>query len=69
MITLEDCVAMSGLTLDEVDAIAEHEHIPEAGTVPLCGNSIGTDRRFLARFLPDIENYLHYRRRCVELGG
>jgi oligoribonuclease len=36
------------------------EHIP-AGTVPLCGNSIGTDRRFLAAWLPDIENYLHYR--------
>ena len=36
-------------------------HIPEARTVPLCGNSIGTDRRFLARWLPDIENFLHYR--------
>jgi len=29
--------------------------------VPLCGNSIGTDRRFLARHLPDIEGFLHYR--------
>jgi oligoribonuclease len=37
------------------------EHVPEAGTVPLCGNSIGTDRRFLAAALPDIEEYLHYR--------
>jgi oligoribonuclease len=36
-------------------------HIPEPGTVPLCGNSIGTDRRFLAAWLPDIEAYLHYR--------
>ena len=34
---------------------------PTARTVPLCGNSIGTDRRFLAAYLPDIENYLHYR--------
>jgi oligoribonuclease len=34
---------------------------PEPGTVPLCGNSIGTDRRFLATYLPDIERYLHYR--------
>ncbi len=33
----------------------------EPVTVPLCGNSIGTDRRFLAAYLPDIENYLHYR--------
>jgi oligoribonuclease len=36
-------------------------HVPEERTVPLCGNSIGTDRRFLAAQLPDIENYLHYR--------
>ncbi len=36
-------------------------HAPEARTVPLCGNSIGTDRRFLAAHLPEIENYLHYR--------
>ncbi len=37
------------------------EHVPEPRTVPLCGNSIGTDRRFLATYLPDIENHLHYR--------
>jgi oligoribonuclease len=37
------------------------QHVPVARTVPLCGNSIGTDRRFLAAYLPEIENYLHYR--------
>jgi oligoribonuclease len=37
------------------------EHVPEARTVPLCGNSIGTDRRFLAAYLPEIEEHLHYR--------
>lgn len=37
------------------------EHVPEPRTVPLCGNSIGTDRRFLAVHLPEIEEYLHYR--------
>lgn len=36
-------------------------HIPEPRTIPLCGNSIGTDRRFLARWFPEIEDYLHYR--------
>ncbi len=36
------------------------EHTP-AGQVPLCGNSIGTDRRFLAAFLPEVEAHLHYR--------
>ena len=33
----------------------------EHRSVPLCGNSIGTDRRFLAAYLPDIEEFLHYR--------
>jgi len=37
------------------------QHVPEPRSVPLCGNSIGTDRRFLARYLPEIENHLHYR--------
>lgn len=37
------------------------QHVAEPRTVPLCGNSIGTDRRFLAAYLPDIENFLHYR--------
>jgi oligoribonuclease len=36
-------------------------HVPEARTVPLCGNSIGTDRRFLAAHLPEVEEWLHYR--------
>ena len=36
-------------------------HVPEPRTVPLCGNSIATDRRFLAALLPDIEHWLHYR--------
>ncbi|MGH9186863.1 MAG: oligoribonuclease [Acidimicrobiales bacterium] len=36
-------------------------HVPEPRTVPLCGNSIGTDRRFLAEYLRDIERWLHYR--------
>jgi oligoribonuclease len=36
-------------------------HIPEPRSVPLCGNSIGTDRRFLARWFPEIEDFLHYR--------
>ena len=31
------------------------------GAVPLCGNSIGQDRRFLARYMPKLEAFLHYR--------
>jgi oligoribonuclease len=37
------------------------EHISEPRSVPLCGNSIGTDRRFLAQWFPEIEDFLHYR--------
>ncbi len=37
------------------------QHLPEAGTVPLCGNSIATDRRFLARYLPEVDAWFHYR--------
>jgi len=37
------------------------EHIAQPHTVPLAGNSIGTDRRFLAAQLPEIEDFLHYR--------
>jgi oligoribonuclease len=36
-------------------------HVPQERSVPLCGNSIGTDRRFLAAQLPEIEQWLHYR--------
>ncbi|GAB3117287.1 oligoribonuclease [Streptomyces calidiresistens] len=37
------------------------EHVPEPGRAPLCGNSVGTDRGFLARYMPELEAYLHYR--------
>jgi oligoribonuclease len=37
------------------------EHLPAAGTVPLCGNSIATDRRFLVRHLPEVDAWFHYR--------
>ena len=36
-------------------------HVPAAGTAPLCGNSIGVDRRFLDHQLPALDQYLHYR--------
>lgn len=35
-------------------------HVP-AGTSPMCGNSICQDRRFLARWMPQLEGYFHYR--------
>jgi len=35
--------------------------VPERRTAPLCGNSIGTDRGFLARDMPELDDHLHYR--------
>jgi oligoribonuclease len=37
------------------------QHVPTASSAPLCGNSIGTDRRFLARYMTELDEYLHYR--------
>jgi oligoribonuclease len=57
-------IESSSLTLEEAgrQTLAFlREHVPERATVPLCGNSIGTDRRFLAAYLPEIEEWLHYR--------
>jgi oligoribonuclease len=36
-------------------------HVPDSGKAPLAGNSVGTDRGFLARDMPQLEGYLHYR--------
>jgi oligoribonuclease len=61
---LLDAITASTLTLEEAGAqtLAFLKlHIPESRTVPLAGNSIGTDRRFLATYLPDVEEFLHYR--------
>ena len=57
-------IEASSLTLAEAGAQTLaflKRHIPQPRTVPLAGNSIGTDRRFLAQLLPEIEDYLHYR--------
>jgi oligoribonuclease len=37
------------------------QHVPESRKVPLCGNSIATDRSFLARDMPELDDFLHYR--------
>ena len=61
---LLEAIKASTISLEEAGAQTLEfikQHVPEPVTVPLCGNSIGTDRRFLTAYLPDIENYLHYR--------
>ncbi|ABM56114.1 oligoribonuclease [Verminephrobacter eiseniae] len=60
---LIDKVKASGIT----EAQAEQQiiaflsqYVPK-GQVPMCGNSIGQDRRFLARYMPELERFFHYR--------
>lgn len=61
---LLQAIEASTVTLEEAGAQTLaflKEHVPAPRTVPLAGNSIGTDRRFLAAYLPAIEDHLHYR--------
>jgi oligoribonuclease len=53
-----------GVTLEEAEARVlayVREYVPEAGRAPLAGNSVATDRGFLARDLPALDSHLHYR--------
>jgi oligoribonuclease len=57
-------IKTSTVSLEEAGAATLEfikQHVPVPSTVPLCGNSIGMDRRFLTAYLPEIENWLHYR--------
>lgn len=36
------------------------QYVPK-GVAPMCGNSIGQDRRFLVRYMPELERFFHYR--------
>jgi oligoribonuclease len=57
-------ISASTVSLDEAHAQTlayVRTHVPAPGTAPLCGNSIGTDRRFLDRYMHDLDTFLHYR--------
>lgn len=57
-------IERSTLTLEDAGEQAieyTKQFVPEPGTAPMCGNSIGVDRRFLDRYLPELDRYLHYR--------
>lgn len=61
---LTEAVRASTITLGDAERqIVDYVrgHVPEAKTAPLCGNSIATDRGFLARDMPALDGYLHYR--------
>ncbi len=60
---LLDRVRKSSVSMLEAEAqtLAFLESWVEKDTAPLCGNSIWQDRRFLSRYMPTLESYLHYR--------
>lgn len=65
---LLDAIRASKVTVAEAEAATLEflkQHAPEPNKLPLCGNSIGTDRRFLLRYMPSIEDHLHYR--CIDV--
>ena len=54
----------AGLTMREAEEQVlayVRQHVPEPRKAPLAGNTIGTDRMFLARDMPELENWMHYR--------
>lgn len=51
-----DVTAAQEMVLDYI-----RSYVPSPKTAPLCGNSIATDRGFLARDMPELDEFLHYR--------
>jgi oligoribonuclease len=61
---LTEAVAASTVTVAEAEQQVlafVREHVPSARSAPLAGNSIHADRAFLARYMPALEAYVHYR--------
>jgi oligoribonuclease len=61
---LTDAVRKSTTTLGEAEKMVldyVKSHVSDPKTAPLCGNSIATDRAFLARDMPALDEHLHYR--------
>lgn len=60
---LTDRVLSSDISMADAEAqtIAFLEQYVPAGKSPICGNSVGQDRRFLYRYMPKLEAYFHYR--------
>jgi len=54
----------NGISLEDAEqAVLEYvkRFVPDARTAPLAGNTIGTDRMFLNKYMPSLDSHLHYR--------
>jgi oligoribonuclease len=61
---LTDAVRASTVTLGDAENLVldyVKSHVSDPRTAPLCGNSIATDRAFIARDMPSLDEHLHYR--------
>jgi oligoribonuclease len=61
---LTEAVRASTITLGDAEKLVldyVKSHVTDSNTAPLCGNSIATDRAFLARDMPSLDEHLHYR--------
>jgi oligoribonuclease len=61
---LLDALAEATLTVEEAEQqVLDYiqRWVPERRKAPLCGNSIATDRSFIARYMPKLDDHLHYR--------
>ena len=54
----ESKVDLATATKETINFVAQY--VPK-GKSPMCGNSIGQDRRFINKYMPDFEDYFHYR--------
>ena len=61
---LLDALATATMTLEEAEQqVLDYvkRFVPERRKAPLCGNSIATDRSFINRYMPTLDDHLHYR--------
>lgn len=60
---LLDRVRKDGVSVKQAERLTLEfvQRYCHAGTAPLCGNSIGQDKRFLAKYMPELHDYLHYK--------
>jgi oligoribonuclease len=61
---LTEAVRASSLSLQDAEQqVLDYvrSHVPDRRKAPLCGNSIATDRAFIARDMPTLDDWLHYR--------
>ncbi|MCJ7858274.1 oligoribonuclease [Corynebacterium kalidii] len=61
---LTEQIRDSSVSVSDAEAqVVEYlkKYVPVAGAAPLAGNSIASDRKFISRYMPDLDAFLHYR--------